>query len=262
MIENIGAVRLGFLVQEVFPPDDPGSIPLLQLVSASNDALFMQRLIVQRQAWVSEPGEFDRIVVQGEIGYLFRMLCGHLYEAGRILQRWLEEGGGEAEMALLEHGGAEDGRAAQASLLSIYGDRSASGFFEAVLGVVRQASGAHYDERAFARAMEDGPRHGQVVLSRYAGLNRFTVADLIVDQVSLKVAGGDPEVLERQCREAMALARSLGAVVTRLILKRLERCETTSRTEHGQLRVPVALLRAHREGDAMRGVPVEARPGV
>src|SRR5262249_7457038 len=64
-----------------FPRDDPVPIPLLRLMAAANDARHVQKLMIA--AMDEEPANRGESLIQnGERGYLYRMLCGHLYEAG------------------------------------------------------------------------------------------------------------------------------------------------------------------------------------
>ena len=236
---------LDFRLQDVFPPTDPTSIPLLRLAAVANDALFLRRLILQVQQWRKEGAPIEEVVMDGEIAYLFRTLCGHLYEAGRIFQGLA---GSTTDQSLAE--GDAAALAALAHLRHVYGDASATGFYVAVLTRLRRDVGAEDDEQAVSRAVRDVRRRGQVVMTGLADLNRYVVADEIAGEAAKMTAGGKAGVLGPDVEEAIALAHSLTTVVGGLLARRLERCgPTVSVAKKAMVRIPPALVRARRVGE-------------
>lgn len=70
-----------FKIEDVLRPDDPMTVPLLRLMIATDDLRHLQKLLVIAREVDEAPTESDRLIHNGEIGHLFRLLCGHLYEA-------------------------------------------------------------------------------------------------------------------------------------------------------------------------------------
>jgi hypothetical protein len=64
----------------LFRLDEKFSLPLARLMMATDDIRHLTKLvIVQHEPPDATPSE--KAVVEGEVGHLFRLLCGHLFEA-------------------------------------------------------------------------------------------------------------------------------------------------------------------------------------
>ena len=70
-----------FKIEDVLRPDDPMTVPLLRLMIATDDLRHLQKLLVIVREVDETSTESDRLIHNGEIGHLFRLICGHLYEA-------------------------------------------------------------------------------------------------------------------------------------------------------------------------------------
>lgn len=96
------ALRVTLKLREFFPPGDPLSVPLLTLMAATNDARQLQRLLIVARPAAEGASEANRSILNGEIGYLFRVLAGHLYEAGLMFRKLDELAGADADRLLAE----------------------------------------------------------------------------------------------------------------------------------------------------------------
>lgn len=84
--EQSPARRITFQLSDVFPTEQPLSIPLLRLMMAVNDVRHIQKLLLLRTELDQDASEFERISLNGELLHLKRLLCGHLYEAGNAFR--------------------------------------------------------------------------------------------------------------------------------------------------------------------------------
>src|SRR5262249_44479552 len=83
MSDQTSAVgRWKFETGRLFPTNDPASVPFLRLLAATNDVMLLKRLTSIAREQVDSANDFQRELLNGELGYFVRMLCGHLYEAG------------------------------------------------------------------------------------------------------------------------------------------------------------------------------------
>ena len=73
----------------VFPPDDPLSLPLLRLMLATDDVRHASMLFVMADHQVRQTIGVQQALHAGQMWYLFRLLCSHLYEGGNALRTLL-----------------------------------------------------------------------------------------------------------------------------------------------------------------------------
>ena len=71
-------VRITFDLCRIFPSDDVLSIPLLRLMAATNDARYIMKHSLILLAQNEGANELEAPIINGELLYLFRLLCGHL----------------------------------------------------------------------------------------------------------------------------------------------------------------------------------------
>lgn len=240
------AVHLRFRMRDVFPPTDPVSVPLLRLMSVVNDALLLGRLLVQFDQWKQEGGPLDRPMLGCEGDYLFRMLCAHLYEAGSIF-RDLERVATD-QLGRIEAASDEQAKAALSNIRRIFGDHD---FYEDVLGGIRHHVAFHYDPRGFRWAVNGGISVGEVILTDIQGFARYTVADMVTDEMALRATGEDKGQHVKHVLEALTLSESLGTLVKSLLGERLKACSEIVETR-GLLQLPPAAIRKKRKLDAER----------
>jgi hypothetical protein len=79
---KVSARRVTFKLDKDFPPGHPLSVSLLRLMLASDDARHIQMLLLMLEGIENHSTPFDRSITNGTTLHLFRLLCGHLCEAG------------------------------------------------------------------------------------------------------------------------------------------------------------------------------------
>ncbi len=220
--------RLKFPVRRLFPRDEPFSVPLIQLMLATDDVRYLQKLLIAKGESGQEASESERAILNGEIGHLFRLMCGHLYEAVKAFAALDKRCTGLLDAA------ASDDRAraalarvrqACAAILSTKNGR------RSFIHIVRNLVGFHYIGQKLERTLDKHERaghlEGTLVLSQFQGLGRYTVTDhLVLFLVADEIGGSLDEFQERYKREigeAIGLAGALGNIVDYLIGHILER---------------------------------------
>jgi transcriptional regulator with XRE-family HTH domain len=234
--------RVEFRVKRLFPLDKKMSVPLLRLMAATNDSRHLLRLMMMAHD-VDVSNEAERLNADGEVKYLFRMLCGHLHEAGlafRSLDASLRD---DLDAQLAK---APEGLAALQTLRRVYGDQDPTGFRLKVLGPIRTLGAFHYKDKVFEDslvALADRPQ--TLIVSPHAlGLSRYCVTDAVASRLIGELAGGTQEAFERVLQESVSLASALGLLVDHLLVKLLaaDPSAIQARYQHG-IRIPEALVR-------------------
>src|SRR5262249_31547943 len=75
-----------FKREQLFPISDDLSIPLLRLMAATNDVRHLQKLVLTLFDKEEPTTQTEAAIREGELGYLLRMFCGHLSEAGNVFR--------------------------------------------------------------------------------------------------------------------------------------------------------------------------------
>lgn len=224
------AMRVRFDPRKVFPLDDPMTVPLLRLMLATDDVRHLQKLIIRSSEGVNEDNKSERAIREGEQGHLFRLICGHLYEAGDAF-RALD--GNRKFSARLDAAVAntDHGELALAFVREAYRPLDPNipddkgGLAYSFLYHMRHFIGFHYkDEKlreAFVHHQHSEVFEGSIVLAEWTGLGRYTLTDLLAKLVIADAVGGDvkrviTEFPDRM-RDAIKLAGNLGLVTDYLV---------------------------------------------
>jgi hypothetical protein len=241
------AFRVEFNLREMFPADDPLSIPLLRLMAATNDARYLLGTIIAANANVERGTEFDRMIRAGEFCYLLRMLGAHLYEAG-IAFRELHDKCRKSIEALLAPDDRSQARSALKAVEDIFNDRSENGFDRLVLQPIRNLWAFHYKAERFREAL-NGTRDDETELIACENhtLGRYTCVDDLVSGYSLDRicdSFGGVEVVVQRLR---GLITQLCIVVDTIVAAAFEeKAKNGSRmdTTDGTVTIPPAMTDA------------------
>lgn len=214
MTERAETVRLTFRIRQAFPADSPLSIPLLRLMAAVNDVRYIQKsvLIAQQRVKTASP-TVEGLILEGELGYLLRMLLGHLHEAG-IASRDVNERYGTGVDALIRDDTSAQGEVAK--LRAVYCDTQPAGLNKILLEGVRTPWAFHYKYERFKEALEKHPDGATIIVSEYAGVGRYTVTDDFAKRYIVDKVGGI-EAFQQLVGEAIDLAGTLGRAVDHLL---------------------------------------------
>jgi transcriptional regulator with XRE-family HTH domain len=222
--------RFIFDVRQLFPLDAAVSLPLARLMMATDDVRHIQRLLMvqhdPKNATTSE-----KAIIEGEVGHLFRLLCGHLCEAldvfGNLDQKCrsllhdaVQAPSSEAERARANVALERVRRAREDVLLNR----------RSFISVVRNHAGFHYPReqtlesvltKCFRREGVGERVKGQIVLTNHQGFGRYSVTDDLLKLVTAQAVGGPLEHFRTAYQEAIGdalkLAGAVGDVVDYLL---------------------------------------------
>jgi hypothetical protein len=213
---KIRGLLISFKPKSLFPPDDSTSVSLLTLMAATNEVRHLQRLLIEAleaQAGTSEP---EQIMRRGETNYLFRMLCGHLYEAGLVFQRLSKLPAADLDRWLA---GDREGQAALATIRAIFLDTSPGGWFERVLGAIRNSTAFHYNESEIRKALNAHTDDGRILASAVRGVGRYEITDQFMARSLFKAVGWGEKEFREAGQKAIELAGALGILVDQLVIQ-------------------------------------------
>ncbi len=240
--------RLQFETERLLPKADSMSIPLLRLLAATNDVILLQKLVILARARSEAAGEFEKDVLNGELGYFIRTLCGHLYEVGNAF-RGLEAACKDRIDKLM----AADAEAREPFeiLRKLYHDRSDTGFDRGVLGPIRNLTGFHYKDRTFAEGLEALRAKGEIILSEHIGFTRYALTDEMLTKKTWDLLGGAQKYKEA-LGKAFELADALAIAVTHLLKYRLDEGKVPVQETYGTLPIPPEIIRTKQQIEAER----------
>jgi hypothetical protein len=253
------AALLRIRVKELFDPKDPLSVPLLRLMSATNDARHAMKQIIRANRGGRRPrNRGERMVLSGEQIYLVRQLCGHLEEAGRVFRDlWGERG----KRRRLRKGlvlNAEN-RANLSLLERELVHLPATGVRTRFLEPVRNDWAFHYLDHVYQAALDQAEEFGYLLVADTRGMSRYLAVDDLVARGLLNAAGGQRIDYEAAVRDTVLLAGALGKIVDALLLGLLGVPGVQDRRRDLTLTLERALAQGQREA-LQRGL-VATRPG-
>jgi hypothetical protein len=222
---KIRAARLTFSLRQMFPCEDSLSVPLLRLMAATNDTRFVMELSLPLLVMTKTPSanDFETSIINGKLLYLFRLLCSHLYEAGRSF-RDLDN----ARRDLLDNVVREHPKTRKylAKIRDNFSTSSDGALHYSFLGPVRHRIGFHYKSEPMTSMLrkhnEADDLKGSTIIAQYDGLSRHIVSDLLATEIVHEVLGGNPQEFERSFYEKMGevvdLAGQLSNLVDRIVI--------------------------------------------
>ena len=149
-----------FKIEDVLRPDDPMTVPLLRLMIATDDLRHLQKLLVIVREVDETSTESDRLIHNGEIGHLFRLICGHLYEAATPFRAVDEAARGRLDKAVAED---PEGKAALAAVRAAYDPNRTDGLRHSFLYLVRNEIAFHYKDQDLRTSFEKHLREGHLL---------------------------------------------------------------------------------------------------
>lgn len=245
------AITLMVKPRALFRPSDPMSVPLLRLLAATNDARHLQKLLIVERAKGRSTKTATNVLRNAELGYSFRMLCGHLFEAAKAFVGLDMPSYADKITRIVTRD--QTGRDALAHVRKVYHDHSAKGFKKRVLNRVRTFGAFHYKDAIFEQSLKRYRGRVPLLVVEYTGLSRYAVTDRFLDRLVREAAGFSKRGVERDVREAIQLAGSVGLVVDRLVadVAGRRRGAVVGETRE-MIVVPRAVARARREVERQR----------
>jgi hypothetical protein len=217
------AVRITFDLSQIFPSDDTLSIPLLRLMAAINDARYIMKQSLALLTHNETANELEAPIINGELLYLFRLLCGHLYEAG-VAFRNLEQ----RHTDLLDAVVADDpNRSVDLALVrNAFSSGRDSAFHYSFLHPVRNTITFHYKSEALTMELkkrnEARDLKGTTIVADRSGLGRHTICDHLATGILREVIGTNhenfAETLQEKMNEVLTLTGALGPLVDQILV--------------------------------------------
>ena len=257
--DRLVAVKLlTFDVARAFPLTDRHTVPVIRLMMATDDARHLQKLLIIARERAADAPPAEEGIINGELGHLFRLLCGHLHEAkGAFLA--LE--GADAQLLDAVVRGDKDGVPALKFARAIYREKPPRPHQKVFLDAVRNFVAFHYNDALLRRALQKhiaaGHLEGSVTLSPHAGIGRYTMTDRLATLLLSDELGGQLEGFQERFADkvgvVIALAGALGYVVDLLVGRLvLDTDAGDVKTEEGVVRVDPLVERARRAVMAAR----------
>ncbi len=241
--ERTEASLVTFRLREVFRVNDPLSVPLLRLMAATNDARHMVRLLTILHDGIDDLNETEQLLKAAEFGYLVRMLCGHLHEAGKAIRHiWTHQEARRRTQRLLRV--AEDGGEAFEHVRSQFMDYSPSSIVF-VLEHIRNHAAFHYLNQDFDVAHREHPDESALLIAHTAsGFNRYLVTDGFASWAIQQVVGPGYNDYSREVTRVFELSNSLGTAVDHLLVGFFKECESAIlKQEVVLIRIPPEIQR-------------------
>lgn len=211
-----------FKVEDVFRLDDPITVPLLRLMIATDDVRHLQKLLVLARDVDEASTESDKLIHNGEIGHLFRLLCGHLYEVTAPFRAVDEAARGRLDEAVAADA---DGRTALTAVRIAYDPNRTEGLRHSFLYLIRNKIAFHYRNQELRASFEKRAKLGHLdntlVLAESSGLSRFSFTDSLLTFTIADALGEEPpdfvQHFMQWIGEAIELAGQLDTVVGHLL---------------------------------------------
>ncbi len=264
---EVPAKRVRFPVGVLFPHDAPFSIRLLQLMLATDDLRHLRKFLIAKPESEQAATKSEQAILNGEVGHLFRLMCGHLCEAMKAFVDLDKECGALLDAAMPDDRGRNALTMVRQACTAIV---SRKGYRTSFVRMVRNLVGFHYDPLKLKRTLGNHGSHleGTLVLSPYQGLGRYTIADhlvmlLIADEMGTSLEEFQ-ESYTREIGKAIDLVGALSDVVDyfigHLLANQLEKIEESDEV----ITVDPAIERAREEVERARtnGTPALDRGGV
>jgi len=253
------AYKLDFRLATIFRPDKPLSVPLLRLMMAANDVRHVQKLSLLAIERIDQGTAFDRIVLNGEMLHLHRLLCGHLFEAG-IAFRDIDTD--HPELADSAVRGTEH-ESTLRHLREAYASDPPGAFHFSFLKQVRDQFGFHYKAEKIQSKLQDfvsrSDMDGTVIGAEFGGLTRYVIADhLLIGMLQDILDSELPDLhtaFEKIMGKTLSLAGDLADVVDLMLLPLLEEDSSAIiKQESGTVSVQPELLAAKQKVDKQRAL--------
>ena len=256
---NAQALRIRFDLSKVFPQQDPLSVPILRLMMATDDARHLQKLLIIAGEDLDQANEAETAILNGEMAHLFRMLCGHLYEAG-IAFRAVDQARSDQVQAAVASD--KEGKTALDYVREAYAvGPEEEAFHYSFLKPIRDEVGFHYKAEPLNEALNtliSTPNFdATLTVCENSGLSRYNITDhlaaiIFTTQLNVKLEEL-PEKLQEKMEEVINLAGHLASVVDLLVLHLFETRPVSVLEKHySTITVPPQVLQAREKVDRER----------
>ncbi len=259
--EHTQAELVSFRLRGAFPVNDPLSVPLLRLMAATNDARHMVRLLTALHDGIETLNDSEKLLRAAEFGYLVRMLCGHLHEAGIAIRGiWTNAKARKRAQRLLRT--FEDGGAAFEQVRAQFMDYSA-GSIRYVLEHIRNHAAFHYLHQDFEVAHRNHPDESALVIATASGFSRYLVTDGFASFAIQQIVGPGYDDYTREVGRVFALSSGLATAVDHLLVGFFkERESAILRQETVSIAIPHEIRRQREYAESLKTSTDKAAEGL
>ena len=250
--EQAEASFVTFRLREAFPVNDPLSVPLLRFMAATNDARHMVRLLTTLHDGIEMLNDTEKLLRTAEFGYLVRMLCGHLHEAGIAIRGiWTDRKARRRAQKLLRT--SEDGRKAFEEARSQFTDYSV-GSIKYVLEHIRNHAAFHYLHQDFEEAHRNHPEESALLIAITAsGFSRYLVTDGFAAFAIKQIVGPGYDDYTRDVGRVFDLSNSLSTAVDHLLVGFfIDRESAILKQETVSIRIPPEIERQREYAESLK----------
>lgn len=191
--------------RRLFPPGDRTATTRLQFIAAANDARRLEGFIRSVRGQLGDElrlNDVEKRFREGELQYLFRILCGHLYECGLAYQALLRADPATIRELAAVFPGVERARE---FISSVYLDQSRAGFFMRVLKAIRDSGAFHYGLFAKGSFDADLPPQAELIIDESSTLSRYAITDMFSAALLGKILGKERAAFQRAAEQALQL---------------------------------------------------------
>ncbi|HNP29099.1 MAG TPA: hypothetical protein PKK23_08650 [Nitrospirales bacterium] len=252
------ARRIEFHLSMVFPPNEDYSVPLLRLMLATDDSRHLRKLLLNADEHFDKGNDLECSILNGELLHLFRLLCGHLYEAG-VAFRSLEKIRPGYFKNILPN--RQEIITHLNFLNTAYSVGEEGAFHYSFLKPVRDRVGFHYKETIFLERLnthvQTDDLEGNLIITQFSGLSRYSVTDHLVMSAIHDLLGGGldnfQENFEQAMGQAINLAASLENVLNDVLLSIFKtHPEFISKITEGEVCISPSFLKAKEKAERLR----------
>jgi len=260
------ARRIEFHIPMVFPHTEKYSVPLLRLMLATDDSRHMRKLLLNADEHVDKSNDLETSILNGEIFHLFRLLCGHLYEAGAAFRSFEEKCPGYLEKTLAD---SQEILPNLNFLKKAYSVNKEGAFHYSFLKPLRDSVGFHYKDNIFLERLnthvQTGDLDGNIIATEYGVLSRYSVTDHLAISAIHDLLGGEFEKFQENFPKAMGevfhLADSLHNVVEGVLFFIFRsQPEVIKRITDGEINISPSILKAKEKSDQLRDISIKNSP--
>jgi hypothetical protein len=185
---SIQTHRFTFDASLLLPANEPFAMPLARLMMATDDVLHLQRLLLVQHD-PEDPTPSEKAMLEGEVGHLFRLLSGHLFEAISVFATLDSKCASLLDASIRSPQSDDERQRASRALELVRRGRQeilSNKGRRAFIAVVRNLVAFHYPpdqklrrtiDKHLDASRSDGRLQGIFVLSAEQGIGRYSIMD-------------------------------------------------------------------------------------
>jgi len=254
------ARRIEFHLSMVFPPDKDYSVPLLRLMLATDDSRHLRKLLLNADEHIDKSNDLECSILNGELLHLFRLLCGHLYEAGVAFRSFQNKRPGYLEGILSN---SPETISDLNFIKHAYSVGEKGAFHYVFLKPLRDTVGFHYKEDIFLERLKahikSGDLDGNIIATEFGGLTRYSVTDHLAMSAIHDLLGAElddfQEYFQKSMGDAINLAGRLQNVMDKVLFSIFKsQPEVITKITDGEINISPSIQKAKEKADRLKEI--------